>query len=188
MKILFQLTGSIAAYKACQAISRLTQNGHEVRTVCTKGALRFVGAATLEGLTGYPVFTDSFEPGRMMDHIELARWADLAIVAPASASAINRLAAGSGEDALGALFLAYELGSKPYLVAPAMNHAMLAHPATRASLAKLESWGVRILATGSGRQACGEIGEGRLLEPEELVKQVEAVFEKSDEPLPRELQ
>jgi phosphopantothenoylcysteine synthetase/decarboxylase len=172
-KILFQLSGSIAAYKACAAISKLVQAGHEVQTAASKGALEFIGSATLEGLTGKPVFSDVFEHGRAMDHIWLARWADLAIVCPASASLINRLAAGVGDDALSTLFLCYELQSKPYLLAPAMNHQMLAHPATRASLEKLQSWGVKVLGTGSGHQACGEVGEGRLLEPEEIVRWIE---------------
>ncbi len=173
-RVLFQLTGSIAAYKACHVISRLVQAGHEVQTVASRGALEFVGAATLEGLSGKPVFSDVFEAGRAMDHIHLARWADLAIVCPASASSINRLASGLADDVIGTLFLAYELGKKPYLLAPAMNHQMMAHPATRASLEKLSSWGVEVLETGRGNQACGETGEGRLLEPDELLALVTA--------------
>lgn len=167
-KILFQLSGSIAAYKACSVISRLVQDGFEVRTACTPGALKFIGAATLEGLTGHPVFSDAFEHGRMMDHIHLAQWADLAILAPASANTINRLAAGLGGDAVGSLFLAYDL-KKPYLVAPAMNQAMIRHPATQASFEKLRGWGVRILPTDEGHQACGDTGPGRLLEPEKIL-------------------
>jgi phosphopantothenoylcysteine decarboxylase/phosphopantothenate--cysteine ligase len=175
-KILFQLSGSIACYKACFVISKLVQDGNEVQVVATQSALRFVGEATLEGLSGKPVFSDSFQSGRMMDHIQLARWADLAILCPASASAINRLASGLAEDALGAIFLAYELGKKPYLLAPAMNHQMLSHPATLSSLAKLESWGATLLPTGEGRQACGEIGEGRLLEPDAILERVRKVL------------
>jgi phosphopantothenoylcysteine decarboxylase/phosphopantothenate--cysteine ligase len=168
-KILFQLSGSIAAYKACFAISRLVQDGYELQCVATKGALEFVGAATIEGLTGKPVFTDLYESGRMMDHIHLSKWADLAIVCPASANTINRLAAGLSDDVIGALFLSFDL-KKPYLVAPAMNQQMFKHPATQSSLAKLESFGVKILPTGEGHQACGDVGEGRLLEPEAIVK------------------
>src|SRR4051812_25242236 len=102
-KILFQLTGSIACYKACGAISKLVQAGVEVQAVATASALKFVGAATLEGLTGRPVFTDVFEAGKMMDHIHLARWADLAVVCPATAGSLNRLAAGTGDDVVGTL-------------------------------------------------------------------------------------
>ncbi|HEX4924910.1 MAG TPA: flavoprotein [Bdellovibrionales bacterium] len=172
-KILFQLTGSIACYKACQVISRLVQNGFEVQTVCTASALQFVGPATLEGLTGRPVFSDVYEHGRMMDHIQLAKWAELAIVAPASANTINSLAAGLAQDAVGALFLAYDL-KKPYLIAPAMNSQMLAHPATQASLSKLRAWGVNVLETDSGNLACGDVGEGRLLEPEKIFASIQA--------------
>lgn len=174
-RILFQLSGSIACYKACQVISRLVQDGHEVRTACTANALRFVGAATLEGLTGSPVFSDAFEPGRMLDHIELAKWAELAILCPATAESINRLAAGTGQDAVASLFLAYDL-AKPYLVAPAMNRQMWEHPATRESMARLKGWNVRVLGTGVGRQACGDTGPGRLLEPEEIHAEIVAAL------------
>ncbi|MCM2279696.1 MAG: flavoprotein [Oligoflexia bacterium] len=170
-KILFQLSGSIACYKACQVISRLVQDGHEVQPVCTQGALRFIGAATLEGLTGKPVFSDTFTSGRMLDHVNLAKWADLAILCPASADVINRLAVGNASDCVGSLFLAWDL-KKPYLVAPAMNQQMMAHPATQESLSKLASWKVHILGTGSGYQACGDIGPGRLLEPEQLLEAI----------------
>jgi phosphopantothenoylcysteine decarboxylase/phosphopantothenate--cysteine ligase len=170
-KILFQLSGSIAAYKACFVISRLVQEGHELEIACTPGALEFIGAATLEGLTGKPVFANVFQDGRKMDHIHLAQWADLAILCPATAGTINRLAAGFAEDAVGTLFLAWDL-RKPYLVAPAMNQQMWAHPATRSGLERLTSWGVRVLGTGEGRQACGDVGPGRLLEPEQILEQV----------------
>lgn len=171
-RLLFILTGSISCYKACFAISRLVQAGIEVRTAATPAALKFVGAATLEGLTGQPVFSDLWEEGRAMDHIQLARWADLALVAPATANTINRLAAGLADDVVGTLFLAWELKKKPWWVAPAMNVAMLDHPVTQASLARLPALGVRVLGTGSGALACGEEGAGRLLEPEQLVTEV----------------
>lgn len=176
-KVLFQLSGSIACYKACSVISRLVQDGHEVQTACTAGALQFIGAATLEGLTGKPVFSEVFEHGRMMDHIYLSKWADLAIVCPATADLINRLAAGVANDAVGSLFLAYDL-KKPYLVAPAMNQQMWQHPATKASLEKLESWGVQVLPTGDGYQACGDVGPGRLLEPDQIYAQITSRLKK----------
>lgn len=177
-KILFQLSGSIACYKSCHAISKLVQAGHEVQTACTKNALQFVGAATLEGLTGRKVFSDVYEQGRMMDHIQIAKWADLAILAPATANTINSLAAGLGADTVGSLFLAYDL-KKPYLLAPAMNHQMLNHPATQASILKLKSFGVKILGTGTGHQACGDVGEGRMLEPEILLEEIDLELRKS---------
>jgi len=163
-KLLFLLTGSIACFKACELISRLAKRGIAVQTVASAGALQFVGAATLEGLTGRPPFTDLYETGRAMDHITLARWADAAIVCPATANSLNRFAAGLADDASGALFLAWELAKKPWLIAPAMNATMWDQPATRASRQKLAEYGARLLPVGDGRLACGETGEGRLLE------------------------
>ena len=171
-RILFLLTGSIACFKACDLVSRLAKRGLAVQTVASAGALRFVGAATLEGLTGRAPFTDLYEPGRTMDHIRLARWADLALLCPATANSMNRLAAGLAEDPIGALYLAWEAGSKPYLIAPAMNATMWDHPASRAARERLAAHGTRILPVGDGRLACGEQGEGRLLEVDELEKLV----------------
>jgi phosphopantothenoylcysteine decarboxylase / phosphopantothenate---cysteine ligase len=171
-RILFQLTGSIACFKACELISRLVKRGIAVQTVASAGALRFVGAATLEGLTGRAPFTDLYEAGRMMDHIRLARWADIALLCPATANSINRLAAGLADDAIGALFLAWELDHKPYLVAPAMNATMWDHPATLATRERLAGFGAKLLPVGDGRLACGEQGEGRLLEVDQLEKLV----------------
>src|SRR4051812_24146469 len=169
--VLFLLTGSIAAYKSCHVISRLVQDGFEVQTAATEGALKFVGAATLEGLTGRPVFADVFERGKMMGHIELAQWADLAIVCPATANTINSLASGIATDCVGTLFLAYDL-KKPFLIAPAMNQQMYKHPATQNALKKLEQFGVQVLPTDEGHQACGDVGPGRLLEPEIILKSI----------------
>ncbi len=176
--ILFLLSGSIACYKACTAISRLTQAGLTVQTVATPAALRFVGAATLEGLSGRPVFTDVFETGRALDHIALARQADLALLCPATANTVNRLAAGLADDPVGALFLAWELKTKPWWIAPAMNAHMWTHPATAASLEKLRAWGVRVLDPIDGPHACGETGPGRLAEPEHIAAEVLAALAK----------
>ena len=180
-KILFQLSGSIACYKACHVISRLVQAGHEVQTVATKSALEFVGAATLEGLTGKPVVSEVFEPGRYMDHINLAKWADLVVLCPASANTINKMAAGIGDDLVSTLFLAHDF-KKPYLVAPAMNTKMYQHPATAASIAKLRGWGVEILETASGVLACGDVGEGRLLEPDLILSEITQRLSSHKEP------
>ena len=170
--VLFLLSGSIACYKACTVISRLTQAGVTVQTVATPAALRFVGATTLEGLSGRPVFTDLFATGRALDHIELARSADLALLCPATANTINRLAAGLADDPVGALFLAWEMKRKPWWIAPAMNGAMWDHPATTASLQQLRRWGVRILDPEEGAHACGENGPGRLVDPEQIAAEV----------------
>jgi phosphopantothenoylcysteine decarboxylase/phosphopantothenate--cysteine ligase len=171
-KILFQLTGSISCFKAAQAISTLVQNGHEVKCVATKNALQFIGAATLEGLTGSQVFSDTFQSTQMMDHIHLARWADVFVLCPATANTINKLANGVADDVIGQLFLA-KGSDKPYLIFPAMNHEMFSHPATQKSTVTLTGWGIKIAPTGIGHQACGETGLGRLLEPTEIVALIE---------------
>ncbi|HXQ82178.1 MAG TPA: bifunctional phosphopantothenoylcysteine decarboxylase/phosphopantothenate--cysteine ligase CoaBC [Opitutaceae bacterium] len=173
--IVFVLTGSIAGYKACDAISRLVKRGHRVRAVATESALRFVGAATLEGLTGERVLTDLFEPGAALEHIHLTRWADVVVVCPATANTLSRFAAGLADDLAGALFLAHDR-SKPLLVAPAMNPAMWRHPATEEAVDRLARWGVRFIQPGEGRTACGEEGEGRLAEPPDIVDAVEAAL------------
>lgn len=172
MKILFKMTGSIAMFKACGLISKLVQNGHEVQVAASKSALEFVGLATLEGLSRKPVVSDLWETGHAMDHINLVRWADLIVVAPASAHFINRAALGVGDDLLTTMFLAHDF-KKPYLLAPAMNTAMYLHPATQKSLATLKSYGVEVLESASGVLACGETGYGRLLEVDQLLQEIE---------------
>lgn len=174
--VLFLLSGSIACYKACTVISRLSQAGVTVQTVATPAALRFVGVPTLEGLSGRPVFTDLWESGRALDHIELARAADLALLCPATANTVNRLASGLADDPIGALFLAWELKEKPWWLAPAMNRRMWEHPATSASLEKLRAWGVRVLDPVDGPHACGEAGAGRLADPEKIAADVLAAI------------
>jgi phosphopantothenoylcysteine decarboxylase/phosphopantothenate--cysteine ligase len=169
MNILFQLTGSIACFKACSVISALVKQNHAVQVVATSDALKFVGEATLEGLTGRPVATHLYAAGRMMDHIHLNTWADLIILCPATANTLNKMAAGVGDDLVSTLFLAFDF-SKPYVIAPAMNTKMLNHPATQASMQTLKGYGVKILATGSGQLACGDVGDGRLLEPEDILQ------------------
>jgi phosphopantothenoylcysteine decarboxylase / phosphopantothenate---cysteine ligase len=174
-KILFILTGSVACYKACAAISDLVQRGHEVRAVATASALKFVGLATLEGLTRERVWTDLFEPGAALEHIMLERWADIIVICPATAHTLNRIAAGLGDDLAGALLLAHDW-KKPLLIAPAMNPAMWSHPATVSSVERLRGWGARFVEIGAGRTACGEVGEGRLAEPEEIVMAIESAL------------
>jgi phosphopantothenoylcysteine decarboxylase len=165
-RIALQVTGSIAAFKAATLASLLVEAGAEVQVIVSEGARHFIGEATFEGLTGRPVLSDVFERGHAHDHINLADWADLFLLYPASANHINRLRAGLADDLLGCLFLANNF-RKPYWVAPAMNSNMLAHPAVTDALTVLEAWGCRILPTGEGRLACGAVGYGRLLEPEQ---------------------
>lgn len=170
--VLFIFTGSIACYKACNVLSKLKQGGHNVKVVMSPSSLEFIGRATIEGLTGEAPLIDTFAKGHAMDHINLARWADLILVAPATANYINKIAAGIGDDLLTTLFLAHDF-EKPFLLAPAMNTKMYLHPATQASIGQLKSYGVSILETASGVLACGEVGWGRLLEPELIFKEVE---------------
>ncbi len=172
-RIALQVTGSIAAFKAATLASLVVDAGAEVQVIMSEGARRFVGESTFEGLSGRPVLGDLFERGRAHDHIHLVDWADLFLLYPASANHVNRLRAGLADDLIGCLFLANNF-RKPYWVAPAMNSNMLGHPAVTDSLRVLEGWGCRILPTGEGRLACGEVGYGRLLEPE---RAAELVFE-----------
>lgn len=165
------MTGSIACYKACQVISRLVQNNCEVQVVATPSALKFVGNATLEGLSGKPVISDMYAMGNVMDHIHLMRWADLIIVAPATANFINKAAQGCGDDLVQTLFLAHDF-KKPFMIAPAMNTSMYSHPVTQKSIAALKEIGLDILETASGVLACGEQGYGKLLEPDLILNAV----------------
>ncbi len=168
MNVLFQLSGSIACYKACSVVSGLVRDGHTVQCVASESALKFVGAATLEGLSGRELLTETFQPGRWMEHIELNRWADLSLLCPATANRINKMAAGIADDLLGNLWLTHDF-AKPLVIAPAMNTKMWTHPITQSSLEKLESLGVKVLKPGAGNLACGDIGEGRLMEPDEIL-------------------
>ncbi|MDD5210425.1 MAG: flavoprotein [Elusimicrobiales bacterium] len=169
--ILFQLTGSIACYKACNVISKLVQEGCDVKTVCSVNALKFIGKSTLEGLTHNAVYVDTFEDRSALEHIELTKWMDLAIICPATANIINKMAAGIGDDYISTIFLAFDF-KKPYLVAPAMNQNMWAHPATKRSVDILEGWGVKMIGPGTGYQACGDKGAGRLSEPDAIYKEI----------------
>ena len=167
--ILFKLTGSIACYKACNVISKLTQEGYEVKTACTPGALQFIGLSTLESLSGKPVYFDLFERKTALEHIDLNKWADITVVCPATANIINKFAAGIGDDCVSTLFLSSDM-NKPYLIFPAMNEKMLLHPATQNSIKILKKWGVKVMDTVRGHQACGDIGPGRMLEPKQILE------------------
>jgi phosphopantothenoylcysteine decarboxylase / phosphopantothenate---cysteine ligase len=167
-RILLGVTGGIAAYKSADLVRRLREQGAEVQVVMTAAAREFVTATTFQAVSGRPVRTDLWDAAAeaAMGHIELARWAELVLVAPASADFLARLAAGLADDLLSTLCLATEA---PVAVAPAMNRVMWANPATRANVATLQQRGVRVLGPAEGEQACGETGAGRMLEPLELV-------------------
>jgi phosphopantothenoylcysteine decarboxylase/phosphopantothenate--cysteine ligase len=162
------VTGGIAAYKAPDIVRRLRERGTEVRVVMTTAAQAFVQPLVFQAVSGQPVHTSLLDPAAeaAMGHIELARWADTVLVAPASADFLARLAAGLADDLATTLCLATEA---PLVVAPAMNRLMWAAPATRANCALLANRGVRMLGPGEGAQACGETGAGRMLEPTDIV-------------------
>lgn len=174
-RVLLGVTGGIAAYKACELCRRLLDRGAEVQVVMTAAGTRFVTPLTLQALSGRPVRTDLLDPAAeaAMGHIELARWADLILVAPASADFLARLAAGTADDLLTTACLASDA---PIAVAPAMNQAMWRSPATRRNVTTLIGDGVLIWGPGSGSQACGDEGPGRMLEPAELLDHVQATL------------
>ncbi len=167
-RILVGVTGGIAAYKAAELVRRLREEGAEPRVVMTPAAREFITPLTMQALSGHPVHLDLLDTAAeaAMGHIELARWAELLLVAPASADFIARLAAGMGDDLLSTVCLATRA---PVVLAPAMNQAMWSHPATQENCAKLAARGVRFAGPGSGSQACGDTGPGRMLEAMELV-------------------
>jgi len=171
-RTLFMISGSIAAFKACQVISRLVQKGEEVEVAVTPSALKFVGAATLEGLTGRAVFDDLWCDGRVMDHIALTRWADRAVLCPASAQTVARLALGLADDPVSTLALAWPM-AKPFHIFPAMNTRMFEAEPTRAHLAALRARGFRVAAPAEGNLACGEVGAGRLPEPDDILRAID---------------
>ena len=167
-RVLLGVTGGIAAYKAADLVRRLREAGAEVRVVMTRGATEFVTPLTFQAVSGQPVHTELLDADAEagMGHIELARWADVVLVAPATANFLAQLAQGRAEDLLSTVCVATRA---PLFVAPAMNQGMWANEATRENVTRLEQRGVRVLGPGEGDQACGDTGPGRMLEPVELV-------------------
>ncbi|MCG7956908.1 MAG: bifunctional phosphopantothenoylcysteine decarboxylase/phosphopantothenate--cysteine ligase CoaBC [Candidatus Thiodiazotropha endolucinida] len=174
-KILLGVTGGIAAYKSAVLLRGLLKEGAEVRVVMTAAARSFVTPLTFQALSGHPVHTELLDPEQesAMDHISLARWADLVLVAPATANFMAKLASGQADDLLTTLCLAT---TAPLSIAPAMNHQMWLNGATQENLQKLLGRGVVCWGPAEGDQACGENGPGRMVEPELLLQQVEHVF------------
>lgn len=174
-KILLGLTGGVAAYKAAELVRRLGDHGIEVHVVMTKAACGFIAPATLQALSGYPVYTDMWD-GRIangMPHIELSRDKQAIVVAPATADFMAKAALGLADDLLSTLCLARDC---PLIVAPAMNRQMWEHPATRRNVAQLKRDGVIVLGPDSGDQACGETGMGRMLEADELAEAISGIL------------
>ncbi len=165
--ILLGITGGIASYKSAILARRLIDAGADVRVVMTQGAQAFITPLTFQALTGNPVHTDLLDPAAeaAMGHIELARWADYVLIAPATANVMARLANGLADDLLTTCCLATDA---PLAIAPAMNRLMWSNAATQANLATLEARGTTIIGPGAGEQACGEVGAGRMSEPETI--------------------
>ena len=174
-KILLGITGGIAAYKAAELVRLLIKAGAEVRVVMTPAAREFVQPLTYQALSGHRVYIDLFdaEADSAMDHIELARWCDLLLIAPASADFLGKLNAGYADNLLLTLCLA---SKQPVAVAPAMNQQMYANASTQQNLEQLAAKQVLLWGPASGEQACGDVGPGRMLEAEQLLQQVERHF------------
>jgi phosphopantothenoylcysteine decarboxylase/phosphopantothenate--cysteine ligase len=174
--ILFMMSGSIACAKATGLISTWRKAGHALRVAATPSVANFVGRATLEGLSGNPLFEDTFQAGHAMDHITLAQWADVVVVCPASANLLAKFAQGIADDAVTTLWQATWARRAPQFIVPAMNTHMWAYPATQNNVERLRQWGVHVLPTDSGELACGEQGAGRMLEPEWIQRHIESVL------------
>jgi phosphopantothenoylcysteine decarboxylase/phosphopantothenate--cysteine ligase len=170
-RVLLGITGGIAAYKSPELVRRLVERGCEVQVVMTRGAREFVGPLTFQAVSGRRVRDDLWDAAAeaAMGHIELARWADIVVVAPATAHFMGTLAAGLGGDLLATVCLAT---TAPIVLAPAMNQAMWANAAVQANRAVLEARGVRLLGPAAGDQACGETGLGRMLEPADIAAEL----------------
>jgi phosphopantothenoylcysteine decarboxylase/phosphopantothenate--cysteine ligase len=175
LHLLLGITGGIAAYKTAELVRLLIKQGHSVQVVMTEAATHFITPTTLQALSGNPVFVDAWDSriANGMPHIELSRKADAILIAPASADFLAKLAHGFANDLLSTSCLAREC---PLLVAPAMNRQMWENAATQRNIAQLNQDGITVLGPESGEQACGEVGQGRMLEPEALLEDLQAFF------------
>ncbi|MGG0823074.1 bifunctional phosphopantothenoylcysteine decarboxylase/phosphopantothenate--cysteine ligase CoaBC [Paenibacillus turicensis] len=174
-KILLGVTGGIAAFKAAALCSQLVKKGVEVQVIMTKSATEFITPLTMQALSKNPVYSDTFDEKnpRTIAHINLADWADLVLIAPATANIIGKMTAGLADDMLSTTLLATEA---PIMLAPAMNVHMYAHPAVMRNMSELVARGVMMIEPGEGLLACGYTGKGRLEEPETIVQVVERYF------------
>ncbi|TAG77460.1 MAG: phosphopantothenate synthase, partial [Betaproteobacteria bacterium] len=172
-RILLGVTGGIAAYKSAELVRLFVKAGKEVTVVMTESATQFVGTATFQALSGKPVYTDLWDrrPENGMAHIDLTRNADVMLIAPASANFLARLVHGRSDDLLTTTVLARTI---PLLVAPAMNLQMWENPATQRNIAQLRADGIEVFGPGNGEQACGEVGDGRMLEPAQIAAALDA--------------
>ena len=174
-KILLIICGGISAYKSLEVIRLLKKNGATVKTILTKSAKEFVTSLSVTSLSQEKVYDNLFnaENETEMDHISLSRWSDLILVAPATANTISKLSVGSSDDLASTVMLASD---KDIFLAPAMNVRMWEHPSTKENLNKLKKYGYKIIGPEIGDMACGEFGEGKMTEPNEIIKQIEAYF------------
>jgi phosphopantothenoylcysteine decarboxylase/phosphopantothenate--cysteine ligase len=176
------LSGGIACYKAAELCRALVKAGATVQVVMTDAAMQFITPVTMQALSGRPVFSSQWDPrdaagvGNNMAHINLSREADAIVVAPASADFMTKLVHGGADDLLSLMCLARPLDTVPLIVAPAMNREMWANPATRRNVAQLQADGIHVLDVGQGDQACGEVGDGRMLEADELLYELVRFF------------
>ena len=182
-EIVLGVTGSIAAYKAAELVRALVKGGHSVSVVMTDGATRFVAPLTFQTLSRHPVTTGMFDPVVAWEphHVSLAQRADVLVVAPCTANVIAKLACGIADDSLTATALACRA---PLVVAPAMNDAMFAHPATQANLATLRSRGAAVVAPETGELACGTTGPGRLAPLGAILGAIDAALARKEGPTP----
>jgi len=177
------LSGGIACYKAAELCRALVKAGATVQVVMTDAACQFITPVTMQALSGRPVFSSQWDPreaggmGNNMAHINLSREADAILVAPASADFLSKLLHGGADDLLSLMCLARPAESVPLIVAPAMNREMWANPATQRNVAQLQADGIHVLPVGQGDQACGEVGDGRMLEADELLYELTAFFQ-----------
>ena len=177
--IVLGLSGGIACYKAAELCRALVKQGATVQVVMTEAAAQFITPVTMQALSNRPVYVsqwDGREPNNMA-HINLSREADAILVAPASADFMAKLLHGRADDLLSLMCLARPLDKVPLMLAPAMNREMWAHPATQRNMAQLQADGAQVLGVGQGEQACGETGDGRMLEPDELLQELVALFQ-----------
>ncbi|MBI2744224.1 MAG: bifunctional phosphopantothenoylcysteine decarboxylase/phosphopantothenate--cysteine ligase CoaBC [Burkholderiales bacterium] len=177
--IVLGLTGGIACYKAAELCRALIKEGATVQVVMTEAAAQFITPVTMQALSNRPVYHSQWDPreANNMAHINLSREADAILIAPASADFMAKLLHGRADDLLSLMCLARPIDQVPLLVAPAMNREMWANPATQRNVAQLQADGAHVFAVGSGDQACGETGDGRMLEPQELLEEVIAFFQ-----------
>jgi phosphopantothenoylcysteine decarboxylase / phosphopantothenate---cysteine ligase len=175
-KILLIICGGISAYKSLELIRLLKKKGTEVKTILTKSSKEFVTPLSVASLSQEKVYDDLFDSKNEaeMDHISLSRWADIIVVAPATANTISKLSNGSSDDLASTVILA---SNKDIFLTPAMNVRMWEHPSTKVNLKKLKSYGYQIIGPEIGDMACGEFGEGKMTEPKEILKKIEIYFE-----------